>query len=82
MDMYMTYDELSTFGTCPKVLKLGPYGMFQRLVHARRGKLRSSEVTTQANLSVTANINVVQETYWKEEADSNDKSSDFSTFTQ
>lgn len=33
VDMGMTYDELTTFGRLRKVDKLGPYGMFQRLVH-------------------------------------------------
>ncbi|KAI1936225.1 glutamine-dependent NAD(+) synthetase [Ophidiomyces ophidiicola] len=33
VDMGMTYDELSTFGICRKVLKLGPYGMFEKLLH-------------------------------------------------
>ncbi|KAH8668588.1 putative glutamine dependent NAD+ synthetase [Xylariales sp. PMI_506] len=32
-DMGMTYDELTTFGRLRKVNKLGPYGMFERLVH-------------------------------------------------
>jgi hypothetical protein len=32
-DMGMTYDELTIFGRLRKVQKLGPYGMFQRLVH-------------------------------------------------
>ncbi|EFQ98086.1 glutamine-dependent NAD(+) synthetase [Nannizzia gypsea CBS 118893] len=32
-DMGMTYDELTTFGRLRKCNKLGPYGMFQRLVH-------------------------------------------------
>lgn len=32
-DMGMTYDELTTFGRLRKVNKLGPFGMFQRLVH-------------------------------------------------
>ncbi|KAI5299701.1 glutamine-dependent NAD(+) synthetase, partial [Ascosphaera atra] len=32
-DMGMTYDELTTFGRLRKVNKLGPYGVFQRLVH-------------------------------------------------
>ncbi|KAK3312260.1 putative glutamine dependent NAD+ synthetase [Apodospora peruviana] len=32
-DMGMTYDELTTFGRLRKVHKLGPYGMFARLVH-------------------------------------------------
>ena len=32
-DMGMTYQELTIFGRLRKVHKLGPYGMFQRLVH-------------------------------------------------
>ncbi|OTA83204.1 hypothetical protein M434DRAFT_400722 [Hypoxylon sp. CO27-5] len=32
-DMGMTYDELTVFGRLRKVDKLGPYGVFQRLVH-------------------------------------------------
>ncbi|TVY65710.1 Glutamine-dependent NAD(+) synthetase, partial [Lachnellula suecica] len=32
-DMGMTYDELTTFGRLRKVNKLGPYGMFEKLVH-------------------------------------------------
>lgn len=32
-DMGLTYDELSTFGILRKELKLGPYYMFQKLVH-------------------------------------------------
>ncbi|KAI0125583.1 carbon-nitrogen hydrolase [Xylariales sp. AK1849] len=32
-DMGMTYQELTVFGRLRKVNKLGPYGMFQRLVH-------------------------------------------------
>ncbi|OJD34895.1 glutamine-dependent nad(+) synthetase [Diplodia corticola] len=32
-DMGMTYDELSVFGRLRKVHKLGPYGMFERLLH-------------------------------------------------
>lgn len=31
--MGMSYDELTTFGRLRKNNKLGPYGMFQRLVH-------------------------------------------------
>lgn len=31
--MGMTYDELTEFGRLRKVSKLGPFGMFQRLVH-------------------------------------------------
>ncbi|OCK86406.1 putative glutamine dependent NAD+ synthetase [Lepidopterella palustris CBS 459.81] len=33
VDMGMTYDELTIFGRLRKVNKLGPFGMFQRLVH-------------------------------------------------
>ena len=33
VDMGMTYEELSTFGILRKELKLGPYYMFQKLVH-------------------------------------------------
>lgn len=32
-DMGMTYDELTTFGRLRKVNKLGPFGMFQHLLH-------------------------------------------------
>ncbi|KAL2130883.1 hypothetical protein VTI74DRAFT_5813 [Chaetomium olivicolor] len=32
-DMGMTYQELTIFGRLRKLNKLGPYGMFQRLVH-------------------------------------------------
>ncbi|PAV20178.1 glutamine-dependent NAD synthetase with GAT domain-containing [Pyrrhoderma noxium] len=32
-DMGMTYEELSVFGRLRKVEKLGPYGMFTKLVH-------------------------------------------------
>ncbi|KAF2144066.1 uncharacterized protein K452DRAFT_316825 [Aplosporella prunicola CBS 121167] len=32
-DMGMTYDELSVFGRLRKVHKLGPYGMFEKLLH-------------------------------------------------
>ena len=33
-DMGMSYDELSVFGRLRKVSKLGPWGMYERLVHA------------------------------------------------
>ena len=32
VDMGMTYDELSTFGMLRKVLRMGPYSMFTRLL--------------------------------------------------
>jgi NAD+ synthase (glutamine-hydrolysing) len=34
VDMGMTYEELSVYGRLRKVEKLGPFGMFSRLVHA------------------------------------------------
>ena len=55
IDMGMTYDDLSTFGTCRKALKLGPYGMFQKLVHEWKGKLKPIEVATKVKASATAN---------------------------
>lgn len=33
IDMGMTYQELTIFGRLRKLNKLGPFGMFQRLVH-------------------------------------------------
>ena len=33
LDMGMTYQELTIFGRLRKLNKLGPFGMFQRLVH-------------------------------------------------
>jgi NAD+ synthase (glutamine-hydrolysing) len=53
--MGMTYDDLSTFGICRKALKLGPYGMFQKLVHEWKGKLKPIEVATKVKASTTAN---------------------------
>ena len=32
-EMGMTYDELSVFGRLRKVSKLGPWGMYEKLVH-------------------------------------------------
>ncbi|EEP78065.1 glutamine-dependent NAD(+) synthetase synthase [glutamine-hydrolyzing]) [Uncinocarpus reesii 1704] len=46
VDMGMTYDELSTFGVCRKVLKLGPYGMFEKLLHDWKG-LKPRDVGTK-----------------------------------
>ncbi|KAI5926263.1 glutamine-dependent NAD(+) synthetase with GAT domain-containing protein [Camillea tinctor] len=45
-DMGMTYDELSRFGTLRKQDKLGPYGMFIRLLHewGNDGKLSPREI--------------------------------------
>lgn len=47
VDMGMTYDELSTFGICRKVLKLGPYSTFQRLAHEWKAKMKPHEVATK-----------------------------------
>ncbi|KAF2465588.1 glutamine-dependent NAD(+) synthetase with GAT domain-containing protein [Lindgomyces ingoldianus] len=46
-DMGMTYDELSIFGKLRKEAKLGPYGMFQRLLHDWRDKCSPSEVAVK-----------------------------------
>ncbi|KAL6871195.1 NAD+ synthase [Trichoderma novae-zelandiae] len=46
VDMGMTYDELSRFGTLRKQHKLGPYGMFLRLLNewGGHGKLSPREI--------------------------------------
>ncbi|EAS32013.3 NAD+ synthetase [Coccidioides immitis RS] len=46
VDMGMTYDELSTFGICRKVLKLGPYSMFEKLLHEWKG-LKPRDIATK-----------------------------------
>ena len=61
VDMGMTYDELSTFGICRKALKLGPYGMFQKLVHEWKGDLKPGEIATKVKVSAVANYTVVLE---------------------
>ena len=43
-DMGMTYDELSVFGRLRKVHKLGPWGMWERLIHDWRDKMGPREV--------------------------------------
>ncbi|KAF2735300.1 glutamine-dependent NAD(+) synthetase with GAT domain-containing protein [Polyplosphaeria fusca] len=43
-DMGMTYHELSVFGRLRKEAKLGPYGMFQRLLHDWRDQYSPREV--------------------------------------
>jgi NAD+ synthase (glutamine-hydrolysing) len=47
--MGMTYDELSRFGRLRKESKLGPYGMFLRLLEewGGEGKLTPREVATK-----------------------------------
>ncbi|KAF5021846.1 hypothetical protein F66182_6103 [Fusarium sp. NRRL 66182] len=49
VDMGMTYDELSRFGRLRKESKLGPYGMFLRLVEewGGEGRLSPREVATK-----------------------------------
>jgi len=42
--MGMTYDELSIFGRLRKVQKLGPWGMFERLVYDWDGKYSPRQV--------------------------------------
>ncbi|KAH7324013.1 hypothetical protein BKA65DRAFT_78840 [Rhexocercosporidium sp. MPI-PUGE-AT-0058] len=43
-DMGMTYDELSVFGRLRKINKLGPYGMFEKLVHLWAHKLSPQQI--------------------------------------
>jgi NAD+ synthase (glutamine-hydrolysing) len=47
VDMGMTYDELSVFGKLRKEAKLGPYGMFQRLVHEWKDKCSPRETAVK-----------------------------------
>lgn len=49
IDMGMTYDELSTFGICRKVKKLGPYGMFERLLHDWK-EMKPRDVATKVKV--------------------------------
>jgi hypothetical protein len=42
--MGMSYAQLTTFGRLRKVNKLGPFGMFQRLVHEWQESLSPKEV--------------------------------------
>jgi NAD+ synthase (glutamine-hydrolysing) len=44
VDMGMTYEELSVYGRLRKVEKLGPFGMFSRLVHRWAGSLSPLQV--------------------------------------
>ncbi|KAJ4371337.1 hypothetical protein N0V83_004554 [Neocucurbitaria cava] len=46
-DMGMTYVELSVFGRLRKEQKLGPFGMFQRLVHEWRDKCTPRETAAK-----------------------------------
>lgn len=45
-DMGMTYDELSVFGRLRKVGRLGPWGMFEKLVHLWSLPPPSGEIAT------------------------------------
>jgi NAD+ synthase (glutamine-hydrolysing) len=42
-DMGMTYDELSVFGRLREAYKLGPWGMWERLIHDWRDKMGPRE---------------------------------------
>src|SRR5438034_6407754 len=44
VDMGMTYHELSTFGILRKQFKLGPYGMFQRLLHDWKDRMGPRDI--------------------------------------
>ncbi|KAF2455564.1 hypothetical protein BDY21DRAFT_289192 [Lineolata rhizophorae] len=44
VEMGMTYDELSIFGRLRKVNKLGPFGMFEHLLHAWKDRCTPREV--------------------------------------
>ncbi|KAF1997363.1 glutamine-dependent NAD(+) synthetase with GAT domain-containing protein [Amniculicola lignicola CBS 123094] len=46
-DMGMTYAELSIFGRLRKEAKLGPYGMFQRLLHEWKDQYSPAEVAVK-----------------------------------
>ncbi|OBT51870.1 hypothetical protein VE04_06820 [Pseudogymnoascus sp. 24MN13] len=46
-DMGMTYDELTIYGRMRKVDKLGPYGMWSKLVHQWSDKLSPQEIYTK-----------------------------------
>ncbi|KAF2193783.1 putative glutamine-dependent NAD(+) synthetase [Zopfia rhizophila CBS 207.26] len=46
-DMGMTYVELSVFGKLRKEAKLGPYGMFQRLLHDWKDQYSPREVAVK-----------------------------------
>jgi hypothetical protein len=43
------------------VLKLGPYGMFQKLVHDWKGKLKPSETATKVKVSATRTTLLLRE---------------------
>ena len=49
VDMGMSYDELSVFGRCRKIKKLGPFSMFQDLsrVWRRERGLSAAEISTK-----------------------------------
>ena len=49
-DMSMTYAELSTFGILRKQFKLGPYGMFQRLLHDWKDRMTPREIADKVKL--------------------------------
>lgn len=48
LDMGMTYDELSVFGRLRKVSKLGPWGMYEKLLHLWGAAPPPANTTTAA----------------------------------
>lgn len=44
VDMGMTYDELSVFGRLRKVSKMGPWGMYEKLLHMWSDRLTPREI--------------------------------------
>lgn len=44
VDMGMTYDELSVFGRLRKVSKMGPWGMYEKLLHMWSDRLGPREI--------------------------------------
>ena len=42
--MGMTYDELSVFGRLRKVMKCGPWGMYEKLLHLWSDRLSPREI--------------------------------------
>ncbi|TPX60523.1 hypothetical protein PhCBS80983_g01676 [Powellomyces hirtus] len=50
VDMKMTYEELSIYGTLRKVAKCGPFGMFSKLIHQWRGIFSPTEIAQKVKL--------------------------------
>ena len=52
----MSYDELSVFGRLRKVNRLGPVGMFRKLVYKWKEKLDIPEVSLNAEVILYSKI--------------------------